>query len=145
MIKIIRRILSALLVTGIIVNMSTSTVLANSVGESYEKNQEMAKTYILEIVINEQEILQMVNDNGLSYSDAVYYYIIDKMVDYLVENEMSFTVADVDVYTDEEIAADYNGLFVGIIVSIICIYLFMRFNTYSASYNPDYSKSNGEK
>lgn len=105
--KKIKRILSAVLIVGIVVNMSATTVLASPVSESYEKNRELAKNYISELAINEEEILQMVNDEGFSYSDAVYYYTIDKMVDYLVDNELSFNVSD--VYTDEEIAADYNG------------------------------------
>lgn len=57
-----KKILSVLLISGIIVNMSASTVWAKSVSESNEKKQ-----------------------------------------------EMSFTVAGLGVYSDEEIAADYNG------------------------------------
>lgn len=104
-----RKLLSIALVVGICTSVSVNALAQSNSDSVNEQKYAQAKAYFSQIQVDQDEIAQMINEHGFSYSDAVYYYTLDKMVDYLTKTEMSFNLSENATYSDQEIAEDLNG------------------------------------
>lgn len=102
----LRKVISIMLIIAVI---SSGTVYASEGSDPNIQTIEELSSFVKELKVNNKEVTEMMKSEGFSYIDARYYYILDQLVDYMIENEISLDLSNVEPMNNSEIASDISG------------------------------------
>lgn len=105
----LKKMLSFVLVITMIFSIGGNAyAMGNSKDDNSKTVEELIKN-VNEIKIDENKINDMIKKEGFTYNDAVYYYKLDKLIKYMVDNNVELNLSRAKLYTDSEISRDVNG------------------------------------
>lgn len=83
-----------------------STIPAFASVENQNAKINRIKNHLSKVKLDQGEISEMMDEEGFSYDQAKYYYYLDELMDYLVEEKITFNTKGLTPYSDKEIAAN---------------------------------------